>query len=316
MSLTLPVRGGSSSAWLAAADPSPCDSRGLTVIGAIVLCGLVGVPATLFAESSLLLQSPRELAAIDATTFDKRGHSIGESSFEISTEDTGNLHMTVTLAVKRGGISRSEAILAPVAGALFVGTPGGVRDETPATPSLAAPRTFRLLEERSQATRADGVRLDLLVIDHAAGHITCYPRDGDPNQVKQIDLPVPDRVANVPMQLLFLPLVSGEIDSLGFQIAVCGAGPVLYEMMAVRGPKHQHNGHNGHDVIEIRYGPDLGNVVSWLASRLLPRLSMWFDANSGDYLGHRMPLYRKGPEVLLLRQGLTPLDIGIDARSN
>jgi hypothetical protein len=80
-------------------------------------------------------------------------------------------------------------------------------------------------------------------------------------------------------------------------------------MIAVRQPASHIA---GRDVLEIRYGPDLGKAVAWLASRLLPRYSFWFDARDGSYLGHRMPLHRDGPKILLLREGLTPSDVGFD----
>jgi hypothetical protein len=64
-------------------------------------------------------------------------------------------------------------------------------------------------------------------------------------------------------------------------------------------------------VIEIRFGPDFGETVAWFASRLLPSFSFWFDESEGDYLGHKMPLHRKGPTILLVRQGLLPPDLGL-----
>ena len=69
---------------------------------------------------------------------------------------------------------------------------------------------------------------------------------------------------------------------------------------------------DGRRILEIRYGPDLGKTVAWFASRLLPSFSFWFDADDGSYLGHRMPLHRKGPEITLVRQGLTPSQIGAE----
>ena len=79
-------------------------------------------------------------------------------------------------------------------------------------------------------------------------------------------------------------------------------------MIAVRGPTREREGRR---VIEIEYGPDFGRTIAFLASRLLPSFSFWFDAADGTYLGHRMPLYREGPNVTLVRQGLTPDAIGI-----
>ena len=94
-----------------------------------------------------------------------------------------------------------------------------------------------------------------------------------------------------------------------FQIAACEDGPTLYDMIAVRGDTRTKRGRR---VIEVEYGPDFGKAVAWLAARLLPSFSFWFDADSGAYLGHRMPLHRKGPEITLVRQGLTPPELGIE----
>ena len=269
-----------------------------------MLVGFSAAPEPLVAESTIVLETPGEFEQIRATTFDEKGRAIGTSSFEVTKDETGVRHMMVTMAIEGGGSNVSEAILAPIAGAI-AGSHGGGQTVLQAGPR----RAFRLLEERSQATRADGVSLDFLVIDHTKGRVSCYPPDRDLTKGRHIDLPEDDRVVNVPMQLLFLPLVSGEVKTLRFQIALCRNGPVLYKMVAVRGPRSHRA---GRDVVEIRYGPDLGDAMAWLASRFLPRFSFWFDASDGGYLGHRMPLHRKGPEILLVRQGLTPHDIGLD----
>jgi hypothetical protein len=256
------------------------------------------------AESRVVLESAGELEGLTATTFDGGGHVIGSSSFEVETEAGGVRLMKVKLAIEGGGENLSEATLAPIVGALAA-DPGAMR----ANMSADSRHRYHILEERAQATRADGVSLDYLVIDHARGRVSCYPPDRDLSKGTHLDLGEDERVVNVPMQLLFQPLVRGEVDRVRYQIAVCRDGPRLHDIVAVRGPRTRHA---GHDVIEIRYGPDLGYAVAWLASRLLPRFSFWFDVNDGSYLGHRMPLYRKGPEILLVRKGLTPVDLGVD----
>ncbi len=168
---------------------------------------------------------------------------------------------------------------------------------------------LRLIEQRSQSTRADGTAFELLIVDHAAGDMTCIPDDGaDPSKGQRLALPKEDRVVNVPMQLFFLPLVRGEVKEIRFQIAMCKDGPALYEMIAVRGPRKNLG---GRDVLEIRYGPNFGKTVAFFASRLMPTFSFWFDAKTGGYLGHRMPLHRDGPEVTLVRSGISPPAIGL-----
>lgn len=271
---------------------------------AVLLVGLSIAPGPLRAESMVVLEAPGDFEDIRATTFDKKGHAVGNSSFEITTDEAGVHRMTVTMAVEGGGRNVSEAILAPIAGAVT-----GSRNGDQALVSGGSTRTFRLVEEQSQATRADGVSLDFLVIDHAKGRVSCYPPDRDLTKGRHIDLPEDDRVVNVPMQLLFLPLVSGEVKAVRFQIALCRDGPVLHKMVAVRGPKSVRD---DREIVEIRYGPDLGNAFAWLASRVLPKFSFWFNARDNSYVGHRMPLHRKGPEILLVRHGLTPLDIERD----
>jgi hypothetical protein len=269
----------------------------------LAIAGLcwTGVPLIAAAESQVLLPLPEILEDVIATTFDREGHAIGVSSFEVEKLDPGLRRMKVEMAVDGGGINRSEATLATVIEAA----------EPTVKPSASRVERawLRLQEERSQATRADGSSLDLLIIDHVAGRASCYPADDEElTRGKHVDLPADERVVNVPMQLLFQPLVTGEVDDVRFQITLCRNGPVLHDMIAVRGPRFERDGRS---LIEIRYGPDLGRTVAWFASRLLPSFSFWFDAESGEYVAHRMPLHTKGPEVLLVRKGLGPLDLGL-----
>jgi hypothetical protein len=201
--------------------------------------------------------------------------------------------MKIELAMTEGGHNRSEATL-----------------ETVRNVATGESR-WRLREQRSQATRADGIALDLLVIDHLERRASCYPSTEENPVGRHTELPENDRVVNVPLQLLFAPLARDEVKTVRFQLVLCRSGPVLQDMVAVRGPRSQRD---GKDVVEVRYGPDFGDTIAFFASRLLPRFSFWFEADSGSYLGHRMPLYRKGPNVLLVRQGMEPLDLGISKR--
>jgi len=274
--------------------------------GVLLFATLLGVSPfavrTAHAESAVKLFVSRGLDPIGATTFDEQGKVVGQSSFEVESEPGGIRRMRVTLAIEGGGSSVSQATLAPIDP--ITTTPGGLSGG-PETGEIA----MRLIEERSQATRADGVSLPLLVIDHRGGRVSCYPADQDPSDGMHADLPDDDRVVNVPMQLLFQPLVRGEVDRVHFQMATCTPGPVLHKMIAVRGPTVVRG---GREIVKIEYGPDFGRAVAWFASRLLPSFSFWFDARDGSYLGHRMPLHRKGPEILLVRRGLSPPDLGVD----
>jgi hypothetical protein len=67
--------------------------------------------------------------------------------------------------------------------------------------------------------------------------------------------------------------------------------------------EHKNGGVN--DIIEVRYRPEFGRLISFVAAALTPNLSFWYDANAGgSYLAHRMPLFSKGPEVLVIREGV------------
>ena len=57
--------------------------------------------------------------------------------------------------------------------------------------------------------------------------------------------------------------------------------------------------------VEIRYAPELG-LLSPLARQLVPKLSFWFDPRAPyGWIAHRLPLYTGGPEVLVVRQGIS-----------
>ena len=277
----------------------------LTAAVTFMLC--FGLSSEAEAESKLLLHMPEGLEGMAATTFDSHGRAIGLSWFEIESSELGT-RMKIELSIEGGGTNRSEATLIPVAAA--VAPVAAALAPVAAAPvgKPGATKQFRVTEERSQATRADGVSLELLVIDHIGRRVSCYPPDADQSAGKHIELPADDRVVNVPLPYLFRPLATGELERLRFQLALCGDGPVLRNMVAVRGPRITRG---GREVIEIRYGPDYGSAIAWLTSQLLPSFSFWFDARDGNYLGHRMPLHRKGPEILLVRQGLTPPDLGL-----
>jgi hypothetical protein len=277
----------------ARASLAPCCS----LVGALLLS-----TSPCAAESKMMLWAPSVLEDVGATTFDENGEAVGESSFEVETDPDGRRHMYVKMAIEGGGSNLSQATFVPVNEA-----EAADGDTQEAGPENEIP--LRLVEQRSQATTAEGVSFPLLVIEHEAGRVSCYPANEAGAEPQHVDIPDEDRVVNVPMQLLFMPLVRGEVDTLRFQIAMCKPEPSLYKMIAVRSEPIVRD---GREIIQVKYGPDLGKTVAWFASRLLPSFAFWFDARDGQYLGHRMPLHREGPEVLLVRRGLTPPDIGIE----
>ncbi len=271
----------------------PLRGKGNPATRATFAAGVLGLAALVTgvasAESMIHLPRLEEAPRVAATTFDPGGNAVGRSSITLEKLAAGLQKMTVQMGIDTGARNVSEVTLAP-------------------TRSGAA-GALQIVEERSQSTRADGTRLDLLVVDHVAGRASCIPDAGGAAKARHVDLPDPDRVVNVPMQLLFQPLVTGEVEEVRFQIVLCTGGPRVQDMIAVRGPRLQRE---GREIIEIRYGPDFGETVAFFASRLLPSLSFWFDGKDGRYLGHRMPLHLKGPDIVLVRSGLTPRDLGVE----
>jgi hypothetical protein len=143
-------------------------------------------------------------------------------------------------------------------------------------------------------------------IDHLTGEATCSnPRsDGDGMHIQRVPLPSHDRIANVPLNLLFDPLVKGDAATVDFQILLCRGNAKLVDFQA-RVVRRDDDADGGEQLVEVRYGPDFGALFSVLAKAVVPRLSFWFDpAASSPWIAHRMPLYANGPEVFVVRQGI------------
>lgn len=271
--------------------------------GLLAVLALLSVPRSAPAESALLFPEPETLSRIAATTFDLDGIAVGESAFWVEPGPAGQLTMKLELAIEGGGVNRSQAtFVRDPAEQKTPATRGPIEDGAPESPRL------RLIEQRARSTRADGSSLPLLIVDHVEQRATCIPNGPGKDRRRSVALPEQDRVVNVPLQMLFVPLVAGEKETVAFQLALCRKGPVVYDMLARRGTRSRSP---QREILEIEYGPDLGRSMGWLARRVLPRFAFWFDAERGSYLAHQMPLHAQGPEVLLVRQGIQPADLGL-----
>jgi hypothetical protein len=88
-----------------------------------------------------------------------------------------------------------------------------------------------------------------------------------------------------------------------FQFFMCRGGPRLLDFEARVAARNGSK--RGGNLVEVRYGPDFGAVVSLIAQGLIPQLSFWFDPDAQDaWIAHRLPLYSKGPEVFVIRDGV------------
>lgn len=230
------------------------------------------------ADSGLRLPYPDFFGQIPAATYDDSRERVGRANLRIVRTDGGNVQIFSESGIEDGAHTIAFAELAPV-------DPG---------------RALQLVTQESRSFDAAGVPLGIMRIDHRNRVATCSGMKGADSTATEVALPKHDRVANVPLNLLFLPLVRGDSDTLSFQIFLCRGGPRFMDFEArVASP----NGTDG-GLVEVRYGPDFG-FFSAIAGGLIPKLSVWFDPRSPfSWAAHRIPLYSKGPEVFVIREGV------------
>jgi len=283
--------------------------RGLVVALLHAFCAVIPTGFAQ-AESSVRLPYPAESGIVAAVTFDSESMPVGRSEFASETRADGRVFLKVAMRVSAGAENRFEAVLEPVESVESAEDTRARQAATGEEAGRPAP-LLRIAHQRSQSFDAAGNPMTLLEIDHAARKASCTPPGAGPEETTVLRLPEPDRVVNVPLNLLFIPLVAGEVDRVKFQFFVCRGGPKLWDFVALRAGPARAVGRRR--IVEVRYGPDLGRMVSWVASRLLPKLSFWLDASDGGaYMGHRMPLYSDGPDLVMLREDLSPQRLDID----
>ena len=232
------------------------------------------------ARSAIVLPYPDHFGEFPATAYNKSGARVGSALLKLERLPDGLVVMSVETEVDEGARTEARAELSVLEGN----------------------RGLRLLQEFSHSHNHEGKSMGILRVDHVKGEATCTPTPGSETSASRVALPDDDRVTNVPLNLLFLPLVQGETDRISFQLFLCGGGAKLVDFAATAKPR-QTNGE--HEIVEVRYQPDMGAVMSFLAKSMVPDLVFWFDANGqGTYLAHRMPLFSKGPEVTVIREGI------------
>jgi hypothetical protein len=239
-----------------------------------------GAPAR--GESALLLPLPDSFGAIDAGTFDADGQRIGAASLSVLRRGDGLVELRAESGIE--GSARSSA------GALLEVAEDG--------------RALRLLSQHSESFDTTGSSLGLLSIDHQTRRARCGVAAGSDATPVSLELPPGDRVVNVPLNLLFQRLVTGETEEISFQVLLCRFGARLFDAHA-RLASPAAAGREG--LVEVRYELDLGPLLSPMAAPFLPTLSFWFDRKEpGAWVAHRMPLFSQGPTVLVVRSGISP----------
>jgi hypothetical protein len=253
---------------------------------ALALAGLAGGAAR--AESALRLRAPEVFGVVPAASYDERGRVVGEAHLAIEQLPGGVVRIAAQSGYQRGARSAALAELEPAGGA----------------------GELRLLSQESHSFRADGSPLGVLRVDHRARVASCSAPDGSGVPTRELRLPEGDRVVNVPMNLFFLPLLRGEVADLHFQMFLCRGAPRLLDFEA-RVERRHHGAQR--PVVEVRYRPELGSLVSLVAQPFVPRLSFWFDPTAENpWLAHQLPLYSGGPEVVVAREGVALELLGLE----
>jgi len=242
------------------------------------LCGaLAALPAQ--AASALRFVSPPRLGEIPAVTYDADGHPIGHARLAMMRTAAG-LRIDVETTLDNGERSSLSAAMRRL-------------DDG----------RLQLVSQSARTFDAHGVLTRAMDLDHVHARGRCRLPSGE---VRTIALPAQDRIANVPLNLLLRPLVTGAEQQVRFQTFVCGETVRIVDTEASRvGPPAGAQARSG--LVEVRYRFDLGLGLSLLARPFLPRIRFWFDAQRPNvWVGYRLPLYSDGPTVLVLRNGVNP----------
>jgi len=249
-----------------------------------LLLGCLTPAAMAAAESELRLPPPAAFGTIPSVTYDAHGKRLGDARLDVVRLANGNVWMMAS-----SGIPGAEAMvlsteMRPVEGG----------------------RALQPLWQMSRSWDADGRALGMMFIDHEQGEAFCEHEQGDPRPPAELELPEPDRVAHVPLNLLFLPLARGETETVRFQFLLCALGPRVVDARA--DVKRELPAEDGApSLVEVEYALDLNRMLEMIARPFLPRFSFWLAPGARDpWMGHRMPLASKGPEVLVLRTGVDP----------
>jgi hypothetical protein len=259
--------------------------RTTNAIAAFLLACTVG--ATARAESSLRLPLEDPFGKIPASTYDEaNAKRLGDAKIEMVGLPNGNV-----LIVAFGSIQGAEAL--------------SLTAELEKTPDGGA---MRPVWQHSHSWDAEGRTQGIMWIDHRTRRALCTPAEQTDEQMFEVDIPEPDLIANVPMHLLFWPLIRGETDHVEFQFLACKAHRIVPARATIA--QHLTPDDGSPPLVEVRPELDLGPLLTPLARAFLPRFSFWFDPTlRSGWVAHRMPLFTGGPEVLIVRSGVPVRDL-------
>ena len=254
------------------------------LLGLCLLAALLPGARSARAESALRLAYPEAFGAVPASTYDTNRHRVGAAHLVI--EQLANRDVRIFAESGFDGGARQVSI------ALFEPIGDG--------------QTLRPVLQESRSFFADGSLRSTMSVDHRAGTGTCGHLTAEGMKQEKIALPPSDRVANVVLTLLFEPLFKSNAPSESFQLFLCEGGARIVDFEG-HIERRDNGPHGPGSLVEVRYRPDLGPLGSMVADYVVPQLSYWFDPSAPTpWVAHRLPLYSKGPEVIVVRDGVPP----------
>ena len=235
--------------------------------------------ATSRAESSLLSDVPAAFGGCDAVVYDASGKAVGRARLEMREDPDGFVRLAIETHLHTGEVQSLRAELEP--------SPGG--------------RKLVLASQQTRTLGRDGELIVGMRVDHRRRRAVCT--DAERGEVS-LDLPARESIANVPLNLVLLPVARGSIPKARFQFLLCRGEPRVLDASAALARRLEGiPGHPG--IAEIHYSFEVGGVLSSLIRPFLPTLVFWLDPQARiPWLGHRMPLFPRGPRVTVLREGI------------
>ncbi len=260
-------------------SPLVRSPRVLRAALALALAWLFPLPAG--ADSALRVPRDLVIGELAVSTYDEAGARVGPASMRIEKVADGGVRIEATSGIHEAERTLVSALLEP--------TPDG--------------EALRPVWQESRSVNAQGEPLGILYVDHVRGEGRCTPADG--SEPERVPLPEEDRVANVVVSHLLGPLVAAREGSFDFAILICR--PDVRILAARAAVVNSATSDAGAEFVEVETAVELGPILGRLLGPFLPRVSMWFDSqDSMSWIGQRMPLFAKGPTVLVLRSGVSP----------
>lgn len=258
--------------------------RQFTVVAVIMLSLCLCRQVMADAGSGVRFAMPERFGEYQALAYDDDNRPIGVASLSMRKAADDAVEVAVKVRLDAGSHAEMQAWLVPDA-------------------------SGQHLRLRTQSTRAYDDQDQLVVdmqADHERGTAQCTYRGYGTRSVR---LPPGERIVNVPLNLLLRPVVAGEMPRVAFQTLLCDEAIRIVEA-EVRYVRAIPVTSGNSSLVEARYRLDLGPLLTLALAPFLQRISFWFEANRPYlWVGHRMPLYAKGPAVLVLRQGYRPQDL-------